>query len=110
MPAKIFTIPASAPFAETLARGLIARVNAGRDPLALSNVTLYLPTRRAARALNETFARMLGGAALLPNTRPLGDVDEEEFLFDIGAEALTLPPAISPLRRTLLLGDRKSVV
>jgi ATP-dependent helicase/nuclease subunit B len=46
---------------------------------------------------------MLGGAALLPNTRPLGDVEEEDFLFDIGADALTLPPAISPLRRALLL-------
>jgi ATP-dependent helicase/nuclease subunit B len=101
--ANIFTIPASAPFAETLARDLIGRTGAQRDPLALSNVTLYLPTRRAARTINETFARMLGGAALLPNTRPLSDVEEEDFLFDIGAEALTLPPAISPLRRTLLL-------
>ncbi|HEY1962116.1 MAG TPA: hypothetical protein VGG69_06850, partial [Rhizomicrobium sp.] len=104
MTANIFTIPASAPFAETLARGLIARLGADGDPLALTNVTLYLPTRRAARTLNETFARILGGAALLPNTRPLGDVDEEEFLFDVGAEALTLPPAISPVRRTLMLG------
>jgi ATP-dependent helicase/nuclease subunit B len=101
--ATVFTIPASAPFAETLARDLIARTGAERDPLALSDVTLYLPTRRAARTLNETFARTLGGAALLPNTRPLGDVEEEDFLFDVGAEALTLPPAIAPLRRSLLL-------
>jgi ATP-dependent helicase/nuclease subunit B len=101
--ANVFTVPASAPFAATLARGLLARTGAERDPLALSNVTLYLPTRRAARTINETFARMLGGAALLPNTRPLGDVEEEDFLFEVGTEALTLPPAISPLRRALLL-------
>ena len=101
--ANVFTIPASAPFAETLARGLIARTGAARDPLALTEVTLYLPTRRAARTLQEIFARMLGGAALLPNMRPLGDVDEEEFLFDPGTEALTLLPAISPARRVLLL-------
>ncbi|HEY4115858.1 MAG TPA: double-strand break repair protein AddB [Rhizomicrobium sp.] len=103
MPPNIFTIPASAPFAETLARGLIVRTGADRDPLALSSITLFLPTRRAARALNEVFARMLYGAALLPNIRPLGDVDEDELLFDTGAEPLTIPPAISPLRRRLLL-------
>jgi len=100
---NVFTIHASAPFATTLARNLIERTGVERDPLALSNVTLYLPTRRAARTLNETFARILGGAALLPNTRPLGDVEEEDFLFDMAAEALTLPPAISPMRRVLLL-------
>ncbi len=100
--ANVFTIPASAPFATTLARNLIARVGAERDPLALSNITLYLPTRRAARTLNESFSRILGGAALLPNTRPLGDLEEEDF-FDLGADALTLPPAISPLRRVFLL-------
>ncbi len=97
----VLTIPASAPFAETLARGLIARL--GDDPLALAEVTIYLPTRRATRALAETFAKVLGGAALLPSIRPLGDVDEDEFLFDPDAEDLTLPPAIAPIRRRLLL-------
>ncbi|MBV9570417.1 MAG: double-strand break repair protein AddB [Alphaproteobacteria bacterium] len=101
--ASVYTIPASASFTTTLARSLIARTGAERDPLALADVTLYLPTRRAARTLNETFARLLGGSALLPNSRPLGDVEEEDFLFDVGAAALTLPPAISPLRRVLLL-------
>ena len=43
--ANVFTIAAGAPFADTLARGLIARM--GSDPLALSEVTIYLPTRRA---------------------------------------------------------------
>ncbi len=101
--ANVFSIPASVPFAETLVRDLIERTSADRDPLALTDVTLYLPTRRAARTLNDVFARMLGGAALLPNVRPLGDVEEEDFLFDVGADALTLPPAISPFRRLLLL-------
>ncbi|HSC17764.1 MAG TPA: double-strand break repair protein AddB [Rhizomicrobium sp.] len=101
--ANVFTIRPSAPFATTLARTLIDRTGAERDPLALSSATLYLPTRRAARTFNETFARLLGGAALLPNTRPLGDVEEEDFLFEASADALTLPPTISSLRRALLL-------
>src|SRR5215470_2855302 len=100
---NVFTIPTSAPFAETLARGLITRTRATSDPLALTKVTIYLPTRRAARNLAETFARVLDGAALLPTVQPLGDVDDDELIFDIGPESLKLPPAISPVRQRLLL-------
>ncbi len=101
--ANVVTIAASLPFAETLARGLIARLGADRDPLALSHATIYLPTRRAARNFADVFARVLGGAALLPDFRALGDVDEDEFLFDAASEDLDLPPAIAPIRRQLLL-------
>lgn len=103
MAANVFTIAASAPFAETLARGLIVRLDAERDPLALATATIFLPTRRAARTLNETFARLLGGAALLPTVRPLGDVDEDDAHFDAIDGDLILAPPISPLRRRLLL-------
>jgi ATP-dependent helicase/nuclease subunit B len=98
---SVFTIAASAPFAETLARGLLART--GDDPLALSSATIYLPTRRAARGFGEAFARVLGGAALLPQFKPLGDSDEDDLLFDATSEGLDLAPAIAPLRRQLLL-------
>ncbi len=97
----VFTIAASAPFAETLARGLLART--GDDPLALSSATIYLPTRRAARGFGEAFAKVLGGAALLPQFKPLGDSDEDDLLFDAASEGLELAPAIAPLRRQLLL-------
>jgi len=97
---KLFTIGASAPFAVTLAQGLRARL--GDDPLALAQVTIYLPTRRAARGFGEAFAQVLGGAALLPQFRALGDADEDDLLFDADSE-VTLPPAIAPLRRQLLL-------
>ena len=98
---NIFTIGASAPFAETLANGLIERY--GRDPLELANTVIYLPTRRAARSFADTFARVLGGAALLPQFKPLGDVEEDELLFD--DEAFDLPPPIAPLRRKLLMAS-----
>ncbi|HEX4304373.1 MAG TPA: double-strand break repair protein AddB [Rhizomicrobium sp.] len=99
MAARIFTIAPSAPFADTLARGLIAQL--GDGPLALAEATIYLPTRRAQRTFGDAFARVLGGAALLPRFKALGDAEEDEFLFD--ADALDLPPAIAPMRRTLLL-------
>ena len=100
---SVFTIAPSAPFAETLARGLIAR--AGSDPLALSRAIIYLPTRRAARSFGDAFARVLNGAALLPQFKPLGDSDEDELLFDAAAEGLEFKPAITPLRRQLLLAQ-----
>lgn len=97
----VFSIRPSAHFARELARGLIAR--AGDDPLALSSAVIYLPTRRAARGFGDAFAHVMGGAALLPQFRPLGDSDEEELLFDAASEGLELAPAIAPLRRQLLL-------
>ncbi len=98
--AKVFTIPASAPFSAALARGILQRFGGGA--LALADTTIYLPTRRAARSIAEVFAREAGGATLLPDFRPLGDVDEDELLLE-ASDALELKPAIAPLRRRLLL-------
>ncbi|MGA7712153.1 MAG: double-strand break repair protein AddB [Rhizomicrobium sp.] len=100
--AKVFTIPASAPFSAALAQGLLQRFGSG--PLALADATIYLPTRRAARGIAEIFAKQAGGATLLPDFRPLGDVDEDELLLDPTADVLELKPAIKPIRRRLLVG------
>jgi ATP-dependent helicase/nuclease subunit B len=100
---RVLSIRASLPFAETLARGLIAELGAERDPLALARATIYLPTRRAARNFADAFARVLGGAALLPRFEPLGDVDDEALLFDVAGDGIELKPAIAPMRRRLLL-------
>ena len=102
----LYTIPPHVSFADALAGGLLA----GRaipldpdDPLALSRLTILLPTRRACRALRLAFLRAAPGRALLlPRIRPLGDIDEDEpSLGDEADEAL--PDAISPLERRLLL-------
>jgi ATP-dependent helicase/nuclease subunit B len=101
--ANVFTIPASAPFAQTLASELLRQVDANADPFALSRATIYVPTRRAVRSLGDVFARSAGGAALLPDIRPLGDVDEDDLLFGAAVEDLELLPPISAVRRRLLL-------
>lgn len=100
---NVFTIPAGAPFAQALADELIRQLDAKSDPLALSQATIYVPTRRAVRSLGEIFARTVGGAALLPDIRPLGDVDEDDQLFNAVSEDIELLPAISTVRRRLLL-------
>ena len=68
----------------------------------LADVTLYLPTRRAARAIRETFLRRLGPAVLLPKIRTLGDLDEDEAaILDLGTAEL--PPAVPTMERQLVL-------
>ena len=99
----VYTIAASAHFAESLAHGLLQRT--GGDALTLSSATIYLPTQRAARGFGEIFARVMGGAALLPQFKALGDQDEDELMFDAAAGGLELAPAIAPLRRQLLLAE-----
>ncbi len=94
----LYTIAAGADFAQTLAKGLIARIK----PAELSRSIIFLPTRRAARSFGEAFAKELGGSALLPQFRALGDSEEEDG-FDSSAEGIELAPAIAPIRRQLLL-------
>ncbi|WP_375466099.1 double-strand break repair protein AddB [uncultured Methylobacterium sp.] len=107
---RVLTITRGARFLPTLAEALIdGRLvgDLGRDPLALAAVTIYLPTRRAARALAALLASRLGAAALLPRMIPLGEADEAEL--DLAAEPLlengpdTLAPPMPPLERRLIL-------
>jgi ATP-dependent helicase/nuclease subunit B len=107
---RLFSIPAGIGFLDALAAGLLAET-AG-DPLALAGYRVLLPTRRACRALQETFLRLSQGRPLLlPRLQPLGDIDADELLLAGGdegsgpgeAEDFDLPPAIAPLRRQLLL-------
>jgi ATP-dependent helicase/nuclease subunit B len=110
-PPYIYTIAPDRPFLATLARGLIAL--AGGDPLVLPQMTVLLPTRRAARALREAFLRLTaegsdpGAPLLLPRLRPIGGLDDDGIGVDFAegeADAnLAIPPAIPELRRRLLL-------
>ena len=104
----MFSIPAGVGFAEALAARLLTETAA--DPLALSAYRVLLPTRRACRALQETFLRLSEGRPLLlPRLEPLGDIDADELILAGGDEGgaggldFDLPPAIAPLRRQLLL-------
>jgi ATP-dependent helicase/nuclease subunit B len=98
---SVFTIPAGLAFSRVLSEGIIARV--GRDPLALSDVTIFVPTRRAQRTLQEEFARTLDGASLGPRIHALGDLDEDDIVFDLYMDDIALKPAITPMKRRLEL-------
>lgn len=98
---QVFTIPPGAAFVDTLAGRLLAE--AGDDPLALADMEVLLPTRRACRAMSDAFLRLSGGKPLLlPRLRPLGDLDEEELDLT-GAEPPDLAAAVAPVERVLVL-------
>jgi len=101
----VYTIDPSVSFADALAHGVMQRY--GLHAETLSTVTLLLPTRRACRTVRDAFLRQTQGKALLlPRLQPLGDLDEDELTLS-GWSHLEgthpLAPAISPLRRQVLL-------
>ncbi len=98
----VVSIPAGAPFLETLARMLL------NSPTRTDDIVL-LPTHRAGRALVEAFAEVADGdTLLLPRILSLGELDADEIIIHAEAEPtiaddLSLKPAISPIGRRLLL-------
>src|SRR3954469_711606 len=102
---RVFTIPPRAPFLPTLIESVLdGRILDGfpgaAGASALSEATIFLPTRRAARAFAALLAQHVGGRAqLLPRIVPLGEADEAAGFED----AALLPPPIAPLERRLIL-------
>ena len=109
---RVFSIPPGCAFLPTLVDALLEGRLVGPlsdDPAALADVTIYVPTRRATRALIALLAeRGAGRAQLLPRIVPLGETDEAEFeLTGLEgtpfAEAASLKPPIPPIERRLIL-------
>lgn len=104
----LYTIPAGVGFADIFAATLLQQ---NRDnPEKLAETLILLPTRRACRIVREAFLRQSGGIALLlPRMQTLGDVDEDSLslemaaLNDVAEASLNIPPALSPLRRRMIL-------
>jgi ATP-dependent helicase/nuclease subunit B len=100
---RIFTIAPGAPFLKTFAAALVeGRIVEGYSarlgPLELSDATIYVPTRRAARALASELARAIGRPTmLLPRILPLGALEEMEtgLLMDEAGPESDYNPALA---------------
>ncbi len=91
----VWTIAPGLPFLRVLAEALCdGRLAPGyrydeTDPLSLASVTIFVPTRRAARVLRSEFVDLLGGrSAILPVIRPLGETDDDSGYFDIDSPVI----------------------
>lgn len=94
-----YAIAAHRPFLEDLAAGVLDWLGE-RPPEELSDATILLPNRRAARAFTAALSKLSADKpVLLPQVRPLGDLEEDEPPFTPGALGLDLPPAIPALTR-----------
>ncbi|WMS44213.1 double-strand break repair protein AddB [Acuticoccus sp. MNP-M23] len=79
---RVFSVDAGDPFLETLAARLTDGTlwpdgKAPDNPFAMASATVYLPTRRAARALAEAFLDVAGKPSVLPRIEALGETDDE---------------------------------
>ena len=94
------TLAAGQSFARRLAEWVLARH--GQDAGSLVKALILLPNRRSCLTLREAFLDCTEGRPLLlPRIQPIGDIDGEDLLW--AGENESLPPAISPLRRRLML-------
>ena len=106
---NVYTITPETAFLPKLVEALFDNaldlgVDYNADPLKLADLTIYVPTRRAAKALNACFAaKMDNRATFLPRILPLGGFSgDEEPLFETEFTAQTAIPA---LERRLLLSQ-----
>ena len=116
--ARVYTVPQGRAFLAAIATALLkgdlpAPGGLAPKPLDLPNVTVLLPTRRAARALQEAFLAAGGGRAMmLPRIRPISEGEDDLTLLSglaadaaLGADALDLAPAVSEIARRLALTE-----
>ena len=94
----VYNMPSGAPFLRSLAAGLVERLG-DELPRAL----VFLPTRRAVRALGNAFVEHAiesgSGVSLLPRMRPLADIDPEEPPFEPGELVGIVAPAMPSVQR-----------
>lgn len=110
---RIFSIPPGVAFLRRLAESLCdgTLIEDFRyepaDPLVLSEATIHVPTRRAARALRSEFVDLLGGGtAVLPTIRALGDgEDDADYLDERQPALLELAPPVGATQRILELAQ-----
>ncbi len=106
---NIYSIPPDERFLPTLVQGVLEGPLLGNwprsGPFWLTDVTIFLPTRRARLVLSEAIADALGGGTFLPDIRTFGgdDAEEEPFLDVDGSTPY--PWAVSSMVRRFLLSE-----
>ena len=106
---KVYSIAAHRGFADALVAGLVPRYF--DEDFGLSQLTLLVPSSRAARTIREAFIRHFGetgrAGLLMPRMTMVGDLDLDETLGSLmdPMGASDIPAAIEPMQRWLELAD-----
>jgi len=100
--AGVYNIPSGYSFLESLSIGLLKRGE--KDPFGLSQMEVFLPTRRACIEVQRAMLRQgKGQCFLLPKLTPLGDLDGNEVLLTSFSEECDLRPLLPSFNRLSLL-------
>ncbi len=103
---RLFNVPMGSSFLHCLAETILNSPNWGGhfdQPFLPQDFTIFLPTKRAVRILQNIFFEYCKDKPiLLPHIYPLGTVDEEMLFFQTSQE-FTIAPAVSGLERDLTL-------
>ena len=110
---RVFTISPDVGFLPAFAKALLAGeiiqdFPAKDDPFSLSKARIFVPTRRAARALTTEIAELVTQrSVLLPSIVPLGAMDESETASFFESDALLFerPDVVSEGERRLVLAE-----
>ena len=102
---RVYTIPSGAPFLDVLSKAILQGfpyTDKSAKPLSLASWTILVPTRRAARELQDKLLLESGKTALvLPQIRPIGDLDED--VIEAQGPHASLPDAITDIGREFVL-------
>jgi ATP-dependent helicase/nuclease subunit B len=101
-PPRVFNIAPGGNFLEVLSKNILdgSLLKNAEAKIPLSNWTILLPTRRAARQLGLILLKQsVQKAIILPRIRPIGDFDDETPSFD----QTEMPLGISPIGHFLTL-------
>ena len=105
--ARVYSIAPGGRFLQILADEILGGFPFGesqRDQGHLFNWSIFLPTRRSTRVLGSLlFEKSQKKAILLPNIKPIGDIDDEQIKFE--KADLEIKSAISKTGQVFLLLD-----
>ena len=100
--AGIYSIAPGRPFADDLAREIVAMVD---DPHYMASAVIMLPNRQLVKSVQTAFLRTAGGKSqILPQLTTIGDVDVDSVeILNTDPSVHDLPPVIDDIERQLLL-------
>ena len=103
-PPRVFALPPGRPFFDDLVRTLLK--DFGDDLAALAGVRIFVPSRRAVRALREAFSRQAPrGVMLLPRIAATADLSEDDpFIVTSGVAVNAKKAPLAAVKRLKIAG------
>ena len=103
----VFTVHNGEPLAQVACDYILGRINS-LNPLSLADVTIWVPSPRAALALKEAFTKNKN-AGLLPQIRMMSFSEEDADVFRFDQEGLVEEDTVTGLARLMVLTKLVSI-